>query len=305
MAHKREVNFVTEDGISFLVTSEVPELIYKYRPITVVDDRKLSIEALINDQVFFNNPNNFNDPYDSSISFNKKELRKYIEKKSQDICFIGKTKLNAYKKKIYKHLVDNFYNNIHALRSSFFVSCFAERVDDEIMWTHYADCGKGFAICYESSEFQTDQSSGKVGLLPVLYTAKKPNINLHLEQQVNRYFETIKTDQIIKSKPYSREIHSELENQAIKSLISKKKQWSYEKEYRAILDNPKREERTFLKNIKPKAIILGEFINEENAILLAKIARDKDVHLFQMFSDYSRNSNRLMFKEIILIPEKK
>ena len=83
-------------------------------------------------------------------------------------------------------------------------------------------------------------------------------------------------------------------------LYMKNADWKYEKEWRFALPNfttnlfeQNRSQYAFIQNIKPKAIILGEFISEDNEKLLVKIASEKQIRIHKMYTIYSSNGPRL------------
>jgi len=90
--------------------------LYQYRPIN-----EYTQKILTHNELFFNSPDNFNDPYDTYF----------------DIEGINITS----KKK------DNMLN---AVREKTRICCFSRRCDNILMWSHYADKHKGLCIEFDT-----------------------------------------------------------------------------------------------------------------------------------------------------------
>jgi len=115
---------------------------------------------LINNELFFNNPEDFNDPFDSKIEVEFKgtikdwyywaSLRKNIDKKvidkwREDEILIevgnGIFEINPTKN-------DKILKDVTKFRYK--ICCFSETKLSILMWSHYADSHKGICLCFKT-----------------------------------------------------------------------------------------------------------------------------------------------------------
>lgn len=119
------------------------EYVYKYRPID-----KYTIELLVNNELYFSEPKEFNDPFDSLdnciVEGTRENIEKWFEQNQikQDLrdILLKSAKDNGDLKKIYYSRRNNIDNR------ETLVCCFSEINDNILMWSHYADSHKG--ICF-------------------------------------------------------------------------------------------------------------------------------------------------------------
>lgn len=130
-----------------------PKTIYKYSRIT-----EFLFQHLTNAELWFSNPQDFNDPYDCNVGFNQ---RKYTE---EEIRGFWKLEIKdsegnqiADDKKEQRinewladqSLIDKFLSKpIRDLLQEKGVTCFTTKNDSILMWSHYADSHKGVCIGY-------------------------------------------------------------------------------------------------------------------------------------------------------------
>ena len=128
------------------------KLFYKYRSID-----KHAESLLINNELFFNHPDNFNDPFDCKLDFfHKGPLEMWVDFFSRRNMhpvaarnlIKDKLKEREFKRKkdgiLYegKDLIDDGA----LLRAC----CFSERKDSLLMWGHYAENHEGICISFKS-----------------------------------------------------------------------------------------------------------------------------------------------------------
>lgn len=164
------------------------------------------------------------------------------------------------------------------------------------IWSHYADNHKGFCVEYDMSpinesicfsledyEFHKDQSKYmeeriKVlilgGLFPVIYTASRVNIP---KTKLNK----IKFDDV-----NGLQHNSDVDSLLYKTFIVKSAKWSYEKEWRLILDG---DVCNYYDNKIPfpyiKRIFLGCKMNTQIIDLMFEIAEELGVEVVMMEMD--------------------
>ncbi|MGC1391235.1 MAG: DUF2971 domain-containing protein [Bacteroidales bacterium] len=230
------------DDIEYIIKN-VPTL-YKYLNC---EGAKL---MLLNSNLLFKNPFKFNDPYDcypGLISFDK-----IPETFRQDLF---STFRNNYTPEIQQVLLENLnkvpddkmsnmyrgYLIQHEL-SSLGISCFSEKCDKLLMWSHYANYHEGVCIGLDTKLLNNYLADKTPALIKVKYTEEN----------------FVKRDYFIDSK-----------SALINCFRTKYEEWIYEEEIRIVLfklffDEDNRCLLPIMKEIVTK-IYLGKKIDEKNA----------------------------------------
>jgi hypothetical protein len=160
---------------------------------------------LINKQLWFANPNTFNDPFDCRLDY-KTALQKSFEA------------LNVPQAVDESLLYQTLDEKIMKAR----VCCFSKIKKNQLMWAHYADEHKGFCIGFNVSQLLRNGNNLKVGFLTVDYKAHNPY------QDITKNFRLLHD---IGGQVYN----SNLADEFLKSaLATKYTGWKYEKEVRLI-----------------------------------------------------------------------
>jgi hypothetical protein len=216
---------------------------------------KFFYENIINLQLYFNSPLNFNDPFDSKIFLTFPKSIELMTNLTMDVYkIIG---LEATPELIEERLRKNLEQeleliNYHINKSSINflksigVLCFCkyeEETDDNIlMWAHYADKHRGVCL-----KFDTDKDN--------LFF--KPN-ELH-EIYYSENYPIVKFQDIISMK---------------KAFNTKFKDWSYEKEYRLIKDGA---EKTYQYNSKCLAeVTFGCKVDDKQFIPIIELMKGQE-----------------------------
>jgi hypothetical protein len=166
---------------------------------------------LINSEVWFSDPNSFNDPYDCNLNYSYNGLKRemiydYLLDASRkrgieslfdvngrtDFLFNNPKELKELGEKIIKNKINDVG-----------ISCFSESDNVLLMWSHYADSHKGICLTFEVGEEDMFFNSP----YKVDYPAKYPEFN-----------------------PF------EGKNELQLLLATKSQEWAYEKEVRIIKD---------------------------------------------------------------------
>ena len=134
------------------------------------------------------------------------------------------------------------------------ISCFSERNDSILMWSHYANKHKGFCACYN--------------LLDILGTH---NLFLPVWYRTEKILPLFMGDKL------------EQNPRIIEIIVQKAPEWSYEREWRLFkyLDIKRLEAGATIK-IKPTRIIIGACANEDLKKRLQQIGKDKGIKVTQM-----------------------
>lgn len=241
--------------------------IFKYMPI---DKEGYTFKTLENNELFFSIPAVVNDPFDCKFNLIVNPSIEGAEnfynslKLSEDEK-LEKLKLFEKDKTQIKIDIENDYTK--RLRQEFGITCFSERKDSILLWSHYADKFKGICLGFD---WKVDE----------------------------QYFQGYKVNYDKKLPEVFYDGNGRLEIKDI--FLTKLKWWKYEKEVRSIvhIDNG-----TQLDEFNPKAlksIIFGERINSENKEIIKKIVEEnqgyKNVKYFTTITD--KNSLKVNIHQI-------
>jgi len=272
----------------------LPYSLFKYREVN-----KFSINNLLNDSVWLSNPTDFNDPYDSSFTydftsygikslnkniddfllhhnaaeFTKQEIKriKDSEDSFQEMNLVIRENATSEEKiildKIEKVLLVKMQKELYQdfnlqIKSSFRICSFSTINTSLLMWSHYAKNHTGFCIEYDTGSLKYNSLQRQ--LYPIIYT--------------DNLFNTTKYQNI--DLPDRNNLHLML------SALYKSIEWKYEKEWRLIIHGGINIENHIMP--RPKAIYLGSQINNDNKLKLIKIATYKNIPIFQMELDSTK-----------------
>ena len=292
-----------------------PYRLFKYR--TCCDD---NISAFEKDQLWLATSDKFNDPFDTLIQFDKEELSRALDALSSPDVFaafkryfaaggqippqvsrvvdceeiarlrgIAKEEVSSDAAKglgaqekislqLMVALCVNFLPQIVQRFST--VVCLSERIDSILMWSHYADNHKGFALGYDLRPFLSPNDQG-IGLFPVVYDEKRYDANEFIIWLFCSLLQIPAVNPDLMS--------------SIKLLLYKSLDWEYEREWRLIRPNNtdlfkgKAEPIIF----KPNSIYYGCRISDSDRERLHEIAVDKGIEEYVMSVDNAKDSYRV------------
>lgn len=231
-------------------------IIYKYRT-----NNKYALNILTKGELWFAEPNTFNDPFDCKMEYEINNERQLLEK----ICIrYGKPKLtsNLSDEKLHEILLEAINNEKTPLR----VLSLSEDELNILMWSHYANNHKGFCIgfmthkyeninCIKIEEgqirYKNDVGNGKdlLPLIPVYYSDNMPK-----ERDL-----TLSSDDL----------------KSIENFVTwKSSLWSYEKEQRILLWND-----VLLKQNAPIKINKSEIVEIILGVRMPKILKDNIINI--------------------------
>lgn len=305
------------------VKKNIPKTFFRYRSF---DNEGKNLNALRNNKMYFNTPNNFNDPHDCSVYIDYEKVKQEIKK--IDLIEMNKFINENKNTKIYKDLFtreqrrkfsknrikleclqkiqDNLCLEIKEkmkflsdyYRSIPKIACLTEKRDDSPMWAYYADSHKGFVIEYDvedlSSEMKIEGEKVFINCYPIIYSdfrfdATESAVAFAKKMVFQNFVGSLKCP----SNPV--ELKDELF--FIKANIFKHKDWHNEKEWRIWL-NSKERDINFI-NIKPKAIYLGCKISKDNRDKIINIAKSIECkEIYQMLEDNSSPTYKLKYEKI-------
>jgi len=259
------------------------KLFFKYRSIN--EHTKVNLKQ---NQLYFTNPVDFTDPFDSRTDLvyrgSREDWEYYLikngSKRSIDTLIKDKTLkrkgneliLNMNEKKFPHTEVrcGSDFGEEHFCR----VSCFSKTYESILMWSHYADGHQGICLCFNSESFSDNSGSylnidsEKCGFYEVIYDKEMP-------KQLNMLF----VNEWIK---------------IAKFVTTKHTDWKYEKEYRIVLPRNSQNEVCIRKFPKEnlEAIIFGLKIKKKEANEIFEIVR----------ANYIQKGVNVKFYRVISIP---
>lgn len=187
-------------------------------------------------------------------------------------------------------LFDNYVSNS-------LIACFSENISSILMWAHYTDSHKGFAIEYEPTSLfeynnQNTNREHLTELFPVLYGKERfESTDLVIDLlQYNLYKANTKSQLYVQDGMFSTKINT-----------SKEISWKYEKEWRMFYHNQPKNfnaSTNYSIVIKPKAIYLGTKISDINKFMLMNLVKDKNVEIYQMKLSFYKKTYRLDAQKI-------
>lgn len=232
----RKIRLNTYDMNTDELYSLIPKYFYKYTKFN-----SKTKENLRNGQLFYNTPEDFNDPFDckAHLNFGDTEmvcLRNFEKfnssmniELSEDAKLVWTSALKSPRNfnLLYTYSASNYIDKY------FKITCFSNIFNNDLMWSHYADKHKGIVL-----KFKKDLNGTLApNLLPVKYFRKYPIIdidNIPKEQLISIIYQVI---------------------------CSKKKDWKYEMEWRAV--NTGNNKLQFYNKSELVGIIFGLKTNEE------------------------------------------
>lgn len=247
-------------------------IIYKFRSWKIEHERNV----LLQNELFFTSPGDFNDPFDfkinvdySKLDTNEKRLT-YINTLLTGLkTTLIERNINIEQKK--NELLWRLENEIVKFQSEFDetnnswvdkrfgIISFSSRWDSILLWSHYADKHKGYCIGFDKNKFIELNLCHAIG--PVQYNKSLPRIDPLISSDMKSLF--------MKS-------HSKAE------------EWSYEKEFRILklwdTFDPTLEERKlrYPKEIL-KEVIIGLNIPTEDEQKIIEYSKSINIPIYKIF----------------------
>jgi hypothetical protein len=188
-------------------TREPPPLLYKY---CAFNERTPTIFQ--NNELYFQSPNCFNDPFDTAVGFTcvgSKQQRKRLFREHMPLSYPHLSRKEAlrlerrFKGGHWDHAIGGMEKQLQKIRERMGVFCMTEKKDNILMWSHYAKWHTGFCLEFETDDLFFSQ------VHPVEYTSTLPCVNL--------------------PDAWDTSVGSHTEG-----LLTKAKEWEYEREWRII-----------------------------------------------------------------------
>lgn len=180
-------------------------------------------------------------------------------------------------------------NSINTItRNSSLIYCLAEDNTNNYMWEYYADKYQGFCIEFSFDNFEEysiDSYKNLVYLYPIIYEEKEEfNIFEFLNDIFKEHIFKIEKNNI-----FTGEDRIDLNKQ----IMTKKKEWESQKEWRMIIKNKSNNKQPFP---YAKAIYLGKDISAENKNTLIDMATKKRIKIYQQ--KFNASKSNYIFEEL-------
>lgn len=269
---------------------------YQYRPI---NDRL--IENLSKNQIFFNDPNKFNDPFDSMYDIyfegNKQQFIDYIKLHNHIDTIpysINGEAIGSYS--IPEKILDKWIEQEKVIQegSSYKstkkweeqmdelklpTACFSINCKDILMWSHYANYHQGVCLIYKSEGADYKIKLGT-------QCAKFQHVTYDKDNYIPSRKNMLKVEE---------------RNKVADFVLTKSSCWDYEKEYRIVLSDAK--ENYKIEKYKKESlagIIFGLKVNFCDAYRVYKIIVDnygKDFKFFEAVQEVVKEKDRESVKK--------
>lgn len=332
---KEEFNQAMQPLMQF-IWNKAPSMLYKFRECS-----EYSFDAFAKDEIWLSKAKLFNDPHDSLIFFDKQAILEYTKEillpqnlqkaltclKSENgpleqMNFLDLEikkqiieKLDVLDEQTVSNVLEGFlYNFENILDTSFSelkegirnqtkMACFSGNIRSPLMWAHYANNNKGFAIGYDfrggdisQCSFCPNRSCGRIKLAtiyPMIYSDKRFDATAYGMWQIEQYIkrnigiqpETDFDDPLL----------------ALRIALHKSNDWSYEDEWRIICSTPDpfdNQSDRYPISKKSMAIYFGCQIPDIYREMLIHIADEKGIAKYQMYVKDDSQKYELDFRPI-------
>ena len=300
------------------IAEMLPSSLFRFRPCS-----NIQIEAFEEDEIYAVTADKFNDPYDTLPWFNLDGIVQLVDELYRPDSFEQlKTFLaegNDFPDEFKKSYPEWYWKIIRAgitsipdyyeleeeiaCRKQWWINqlsalcpviaifakrfssyaCFCEDVRSILMWGHYADSQRGFALEYDFRP-TLQAPLPHVLMCPVIYSEKRYDATDYMT------WAFMKMQQL----PV---ISADL-SAHMKVALHKSINWEYEQEWRLIdprLQDPSNPKPAVTK-YRPKAIYYGTEIDREHLARLHEIAMRKGLQEYEMFIDYGSSKYELQYR---------
>lgn len=305
--------------VSEAISEMMPKRLFRYRAF---NDR--SVVAFQNDVIYAVTADKFNDPYDTLVRYDLEGVERWVNTVmntetlgqmktwfaqgwnlpnevnhilTSEITDVVKMALSSIEDiKDFEERIEETRKRMISMIETYFpilsetakrysaIACFSENVDSILMWSHYADSHKGFALEYDFRP-TLERPIKNVGLFPVVYSQERFDISDYIAWAFLR---------IIGFPAKMPDISASIKNALWKSDV-----WAYEKEWRMIDSTPRdiTDEKASTIHYKPVAIYYGRHMSGDDKRQLHEVAKEKGIKEYEMYLDYSSLKYEMLYRE--------
>lgn len=305
------------------IRENTPERLFKFRACT-----SKNLSAFEKDEIWLSTAASFNDLHDSLLFFDKKSILSFIQEAFSTGLLLPRFKEQFEFLSNQQHLTPEFQQQAaralsslngtqsadvfmkalgdfelfldqcfaslkDGVRTSSKMACLSESIKSPLMWAHYADNSKGFALGYDFRNNQVTQCSNCPNrscnkfmsgtIYPVVYSDCRFDATNYGQWYVQWYLGQqlgIPTEELY----HDSFLH-------IKTALHKSNDWAYENEWRIICstsDDELEAKKHYPIKKQAVAIYFGCQISDKDKDILTTIADQKGIAKYQMkVTDYS------------------
>lgn len=321
------------DGIMLplfeFIKYNLPEQLFKFRGCT-----EYSLDAFEKDELWLSKASLYNDLYDSLFFFDKDAILKFIDKKfssGEILSTLEAIKQGQFSNSDFQNRITEAFPQFDAqqfndvvlqsipafsafldqcfdiakegIRDYIKMGCLSESIKSPLMWAHYADNNKGFALGYDFRNNEISQCSNCPNrscnnikfatIYPVIYSDKRFDATGYGQWYVQQYLNAQLG--LATEKTYSDNFLF------TKAALHKSSDWAYENEWRIICSTPNQsvelKDRYPIKK-RPIAIYFGCQIPDIYRKILIHIADEKGIAKYQMCVKNYSSKYELAFEPI-------
>lgn len=247
----------------------IPPILFKYQAFTPD-----ALSNLTSRQIWFSRPARFNDPFDCAIRVDRgpipdadcQRLFDHLREESGDSPAFDKhyspsaSRNPRFREHVQAGLDAAFEERKQVMLNKRGVCCFSARNDDILMWSHYADCHKGFCLGFRSDSEPFSRA------WQVEYQAEIPAVN-----------------------PTSL-ILEEVQDAFRAMVVTKSQCWSYEQEWR--LFHMEADKAYGYAAGDLESVYFGASMPERQQLVIGKLLDGTGTRLYRMERDPSQFSVR-------------
>lgn len=297
----------------------MPKSLFRFRVF-----EESTVDAFQNDIIYAVTADKFNDPYDTLVRYDLEEIEKWVNtvmntetlgqmktwyahgwdlpkevkhilpKEMTDTLKMSLSLIEDIKD--YEGRIEDTRQKMISLIETYFpilsetskrysaIACFSESIESVLMWSHYANSHKGFALEYDFRP-TLEEPIKNVGLFPIVYSEERLDISDYIAYEFLR---------ILGIPAKMPDIAALIKNALWKSDI-----WTYEKEWRMIDSTPRdiTDEKASAIHYKPVAIYYGRHMSGDDKKRLHEVAMEKGINEFEMYLDYSSRKYEMLYRE--------
>lgn len=315
------------EDIRDLIDTNIPKKLYRFRTF---DD--YSLDAFVMNKIYHSSPKKFNDPHDCLVYIDQKSIHKSLDSELNELADLKQlsNKLSSLDKmdnpitqelkkiiegrtieNIHSQILDNIEvvrSQLHSIiesrttttydffRSHYKASCFTENIHSTLMWAHYANYHKGFALEYDftSNKSRCLECKSRCedfafsDLYPVIYSKDRYDATDLITCLCLYDILTLLLGLAVYNVIPDRLAY-------VKANVCKGMDWKYEQEWRSILvSNSSRSDIA----IKPTAIYIGVDTSPVHEDILIRYAREKSIDIYKMKVDLHTKEFKLSYDKI-------
>lgn len=258
---------------------DLPPKLYKYQAFSTQ-----SLLNLKNQVIFFGSPLNFNDPYDSALKANIKDLSRedinqLLESLTDQLPANLKNQISILQDAAHEEQCiflknsarDACNQQVDKFQRTRGVSCFSETNSELLMWAHYADKFQGFCLEFDTQNNDLFHKAKKVS-----YVDEIPSLDA-----INIFGKNTSND-------------------LMELFCTKSSSWVYEKEWRCIHEESNKPYTYSTESLT--GVYFGPKMDRSAKDILCLILKGQNPHV--KFWEGSRSETRfnVEFKEIVYMP---